>query len=237
MYTELVKGRALVLALSIMTSVVASCGGGTTGTSSTDSVKFAGYAEQQDGNRAPFLSMTVSSGASGADLKNSGTDAAGDFAMVLPADERFLVVDVVGVGSTTVRRQQQGPGTLSTKLSVTATGGLASGLQFEAQVLAANLCPNLSANGDELVVIGEDKVVPCPATFSIASRDLSLAGFTGAVVATCGAVAMTVNSAQAYTAGELTLDISPALSAGCRDIRVVISHPQAPGLESLFLVR
>jgi len=64
-----------------------------------------------------------------------------------------------------------------------------------------------------------------------------LGGFSGAVKATCGKVSMTVNSAQANAAGELTLDMSPALSAGCRDIRVVISHPQAPGLESLFLVR
>jgi hypothetical protein len=236
MYATIAHHAAKLFALTLVTFAITSCGGGTTGTSSTDSVKFAGYAEQSNGDRAPFLSMTVSSGTSGEDLRNSGTDSDGDFDMVLPASESSLVIDVVGVGSTTMRRLQQGPGTLSTKLAATGEG-LESELQFEAQVSEQNLCSNLSASGDELIVVGDDDQVPCPATITIASKELTLYDFNGAVVAKCAGAVTTLTTAQASADGTITLDLSAAISGGCSEIRLVLSHPQAPGLESVFYVK
>lgn len=236
MRTEVTKQRSRVLVFSIVVSVLSSCGGGTTGTSSVDSVKFAGYAEQSNGSRAPFLSMTVSSGSSGEDLQDSGTNADGDFAMVLPAEESSLVVDVVGVGSATVQRQQQGAGTLSAKLSATSLG-LQADSQFEVQINSANLCPNFSASGDELLIVGDEEIAPCPATFAVASRVLSLRDFDGAVVATCGNTVSILDTAQAGTDGQVTLDLSTALTRDCQNITVEISHPQAPGLKSVFSVK
>ena len=236
MRTTIAQHGAKLFALATIALGLVSCGGGTTGTSSTDSVKFAGYAEQANGGRAPFLSMTVSSGTSGEDLKDSGTNAQGDFAMVLPSRESSLVVDVVGLGSTTLRRQQEGPGTLSAKLSA-SDEGLQSGLQFEAQLSEQNLCPNLSVSGDELIVIGDDGQVPCPATMAIASQELTLRDFQGSVVARCAGVLNTGTPARSSSDGKLTVDLSSALNGGCDEIRIVLSHPQAPGLESIFYVK
>jgi hypothetical protein len=236
MYATIAHHGAKLFALTIITVAIASCGGGTTGTSSTDSVKFAGYAEQPNGGRAPFLSMTVSSGISGEDLESSGTNADGDFAMALPSSESSLVVDVVGVGSTTMRRQQEGPGTLSAKLSDTGDG-LVSGLQFEAQVTEENLCPILSVSGDELVVIGDDAQIPCLATIAIASQELTLRNFEGSVVARCSGAITTLTTARSSADGKLTLDLSEAINRECDEIRIVLTNPQAPGLESIFYVK
>lgn len=236
MYTTIAHYGAKFFALATIALGLISCGGGTTGTSSTDAVKFAGYAEQANGGRAPFLSMTVSSGTSGENLKDSGTNAQGDFAMVLPSTESSLVVDVAGVGSTTLQRQQKGPGTLSAKLSATGEG-LQSGLQFEAQLSEQNLCSNLSVSGDELIVIGDDSQAPCPATISIASPELPLRDFQGSVVARCAGALDTGIPATSSSDGKLTVDLSAVLNGGCDDIRIVISHPQAPGLESIFTVK
>ena len=225
MRTTIAQHGAKLFALATIALGLVSCGGGTTGTSSTDSVKFAGYAEQANGGRAPFLSMTVSSGTSGEDLKDSGTNAQGD-----------LVVDVVGLGSTTLRRQQEGPGTLSAKLSATDEG-LQSGLQFEAQLSEQNLCPNLAVSGDELIVIGDDGQVPCLATIAIASQELTLRDFEGSVVARCAGALNTGTPVRSSSDGKLTVDLSAALNGGCDEIRIVISHPQAPGLESIFYVK
>lgn len=236
MYATIAHHGAKLLALTVITFAIASCGGGTTGTSSTDSVKFAGYAEQTNGDRAPFLSMTVSSGTSGEDLRNSGTNADGDFDMALPASESSLVIDVVGVGTTTMQRLQQGPGTLSTKLAATDQG-IQSELQFEAQVSEQNLCSSLLPSGDELTVVSDDDQVPCPATIAIASQELALRDFQGSVVATCASEVSTLTTARADADGKVTLDLSGALTGGCTEIRIVVSHPQAPGLESVFYVR
>ncbi len=236
MYATIAQHGARLLALTTIAFVVTSCGGGTTGTSSTDSVKFAGYSEQQNGGRAPFLSMTVSSGTSGDDLKDSGTNEDGEFAMVLPASESSLVVDVVGLGSTTVRRRQEGPGTLSTKLSATSEG-LESRLQFEAQISEQNLCSNLSVFGGELSIVGDDNEVPCATTISIASEDLPLADFEGAVVARCAGTLNTLYTAKSSASGQVALDLSAAIAGECVEIQIVISHPQAPGLESIFDVK
>lgn len=236
MYATIAHHGAKLFALTLITFTIASCGGGTTGTSSTDSVKFAGYAEQTNGDRAPFLSMTVSSGTSGEDLRNSGTNADGDFDMVLPASESSLVIDVVGVGTTTMRRLQQGPGTLSTKLAATGEG-IQSELQFEAQVSEQNLCSSLSASGDELLVVGDDNQVPCPVTIAIASQELTLRDFEGSVVARCAGANDTLASGRANADGKITLDLSAALTGGCSEIRIVVSHPRAPGLESVFYVK
>jgi hypothetical protein len=236
MHATIARNRARLVALTIIACISTSCGGGTTGTSPTDSVKFAGFAEQANGSRAPFLSMTVSSATSGEPIKESGTDAQGDFAMILPAQESSLVVDVVGVGSTQVQRQQQGSGTLSAKLSATEQG-LESRIQFEAQLTEQGLCSDLSISGDELIISGDSANAPCPVTISVASQDLSLTGFEGDVVGTCVGTLSTLTSERAASDGTITLDMSAAIKSGCNELRIVISHPLADGLESTFTVR
>ena len=135
-----------------------------------------------------------------------------------------------------MRRLQQGPGTLSTKLAATGEG-LESELQFEAQVSEQSLCSNLLVSGDELIVLGDGDTGPCPATITVASKELSLREFEGAVVARCAGALNALTTARASADGKVTLDLGAAIYKGCSEIRLVVTHPQAPGLESVFYVK
>lgn len=225
------------LRLSVLVALtLASCGGGTTGTSPTDNLKFSGYAEQSDGSRAGGLSMTVRSGATNQDLKESGTDPQGDFEMRLPESESSLVVDVVGVGATTVRRLQQGAGTLAAKLSA-GQGGLGADLQFEVQVDTSDLCPILSAQGDELLVTSSDLVSSCLVTFRVASPGLDLGQFSGKLLGECNGSDVTISIGQSDPSGHVHIDLGQAFARGCRTMSVIVETPNAPGLQAEFFVK
>jgi hypothetical protein len=227
-------GRTIFSLLLLVS--VASCGGGTTGTSATDSVKFAGYAQTANGERASGLSMSVQSATTNQTLVNSGTDDSGDFSMTLPSDEDAFVVDVKGVGTTTISRKQRGAGTMASTLAVTNSGALVATDFFEAQIDASSLCASLTANGDELIVSGDVGTGPCPVTFTIASQQLSLNSFRADVEGVCDGTRQLVTSARSSSAGTVTVDLNEAFARGCGDVQVSISSVKAVGLTSIFSV-
>ena len=229
-------GRVSAGVITLALGVFIGCGGGTTGTSSSDSVQFSGFAEGVDGVRAARLSMTVTSAATSENLVDSGTDDSGDFSMELPADEEAFVVDVEGVGSTQIARQQRGVGTMTSKLAVTSAGALVAEDVFEAQPIGSILCASLTLNGSAIVIAGNVGNAPCEVAFSVASRSLPLTSFRGEVTASCAGSTETVTSAGASAQGVITLDLNYAFSRGCSDIKVSITSPQAPGLRSEFPV-
>ena len=230
----LFRMRAGIVALSL--GILAACGGGTTGTSSSDSLRFSGYAEGADGVRAGRLSMSVASAATSESLVDSGTNDAGDFSMELPAEEEAFVVDVEGVGATQIARQQRGAGTMASKLSVTSTGALMAENVFEVQALGSVLCASLTLNGSALVVVGDVGSAPCKVAFSVASKSLPLTSFRGEVVALCAGSMMTISSAAASSQGVITLDLNEAFTRSCSNITVFIASSRAPGLQSEFPV-
>lgn len=217
-------------------TALASCGGGTTGTSSSDSLRFSGFAQDADGARAARLSMSVTSTATNENLVNSGTNDSGDFSMELPAEEQAFLVDVDGVGTTAISRQQRGVGTMASKLSVTSAGALVAEDVFEAQPIGSTLCASLSLSGSAIVVSGDVGEAPCKVAFGVASRSLPLNSFRGDLVASCAGTAETISSAGASSQGTITLDINEAFARGCSDITVSITSSQAPGLRSEFPV-
>lgn len=217
-------------------ATLSSCGGGTTGTSSSDSLRFSGFAQDADGARAARLSMSVTSTATNENLVDSGTNDSGDFSMELPAEEQSFLVDVDGVGTTTISRQQRGVGTMASKLSVTSSGALVAEDVFETQVLASPLCQSLTLNGSSIVVSGDVGQAPCEATFAVASNSLPLTSFSGRVEATCAGSRAFVTSANSSSEGQITLDLNAAFRRGCSDIEVVVSSRLAPELQSAFQV-
>ena len=227
-----VRAGVMTLALGIFIG----CGGGTTGTSSSDSVQFSGFAEGADGVRAARLSMTVTSAATSENLVDSGTDDAGDFSMELPADEEAFVVDVEGVGSTRIARQQRGVGTMTSKLVVTSAGALVAEDVFEAQPLATALCASLTVSGSTIVVSGDVGEAPCKAAFGVASQSVPLTSFRGDLIGSCAGSIETISSAGASAQGVITLDLNDAFARGCSNIKVSITSPRAPGLRSEFPV-
>lgn len=231
----LMNGRLVFT--TALTCVFASCGGGTTGTSSTDSVKLAGYAVESSGARAGGLTMTVKSGATNQDLEDSGTNEEGDFSMELPASESSLVIDVDGIGSTTIQRQQQGAGSITTKLEATTQGTLSAANLFEVQIVSGSLCQGLTAEGTQIVVTGEIASGPCPVPLQIASVDVQLGSFVASALATCDGGSSVVSSARANAQGRVVVDLAEAFSRGCEDLNIVVSSAEAPGLRSEFSVQ
>jgi hypothetical protein len=212
------------------------CGGGTTGTSPTDSLKFSGYAEQSDGTRAESLTMTVRAGSTDEPLVNSGTDTQGNFQMDLPGTEEAFVVDVDGIGSASVTRDQSGDGAMTAKLSVTSKGSLEVSSFFESQVMEATLCEGLSIRGTTLVISGKIEQGACPLTIAVASEQLAVTRFEGQLLATCNGSFTTVAQSMASPDGRIDLDLNAALSRDCNDLSIVVSTPQAPDLKNVFQV-
>lgn len=237
MFKEVSTQRLFVSVVVWSLLSLAACGGGTTGTSSTDTVKFSGFAEQSNGGRAPFLSMTVRSGLTNEDLEKSGTDSKGDFSMSLPASEQSLIVDVSGVGITTMQRQQQGSGLLSAKLSATKQGTLVARQQFEVQIDQATLCTQLASEGTELLVLGSAPDAPCPVTLIVGSETLSARLFRGSVVASCDNRSVVVSTTVASESGVLALDLQEAFLRDCSDIQLVVTNAQAAQLRATIPVR
>lgn len=225
--------RGLLVALVVMMSA---CGGGTTGTSSTDSLKFSGYAETANGQRASDLSMSVQSAATDQTLVDSGTDRRGDFSMALPSDESGFLVIVDGVGEATIVRNQSGAGTMTSKLAATSNGALMVKDLFETQIDPISLCSGLTADGDGVVVSGDVPSGSCPVTFRISSEQLPSNSFRGYVVGTCDGVRKTILTGLSSREGELTLDLAAAFTQGCVDIQMLISSTNASDLTATFFV-
>jgi hypothetical protein len=217
------------------------CGGGTTGTSPTDSLKFSGFAADANNQRLAGLSMTVRSGTSERDLEQSGTDTSGDFSMRLPDSESSLIVDVTGIGAVTVKRQLSGPGTISTKLATTRDNTLEARDLFEARVNEGSLCEQLAlASGDQILVTSSDLDKPCPVTIDIASRELSGADFKVTLSGVCGGALKNLATVSATNndgvISSATVDIEPAVTAGCKELEISVTHPRNKDLNAVFLV-
>lgn len=212
------------------------CGGGTTGTSPTDSFKLLGVAKQANGAPASSLSMTVRSSATDEPLVDSGTDAQGKFSMDLPAEEQSLVVDVTGVGQTRVNRNQRGSGAMATTLSVTTQGSLETRETFEAQVVPTDSLCEVVATGTTIQIARGDEQEPCIVNISVASQDLPLETFQGILTANCGG-SDTVLSVSPNRAGSgIQVNLQEALIRSCIDIKIQVSSTRNRELVTRFLV-
>jgi hypothetical protein len=231
---RLIVCTVLCLCLAISCS---GCGGGTTGTSSIGELKFSGVAEDADGTRAGELTMTVRSGGSDEALVDSGTNKNGEFAMDLPASEERIVVEVDGVGSTSIARQQRGDGTMSAKLAVTKEGTLTSRQFSESQVDRSTLCARLEVSGNIIRVVGPVGTEPCIVDIIVASEELSLESFTGTVRGVCSGTRTVVQESRAEGDGRLRLDLNRAFLEGCEGLEVVVRSSQTPELASIFVVQ
>jgi hypothetical protein len=181
--------------------------------------------------------MIVRSGTTNQALQEADTNAQGDFSMEIPASESSLVIDVEGVSSTTIQRQQQGAGSITTALAVTNQGELSTSKLFEVQLVSASLCKALTAEGTQLVVTGEIPSGSCLVPLQIASEDQQLTTFVASVFARCGENSSVVTSAQANAQGRVVVDVAQALSRGCTDVNIVVSSGEAPELISEFSVK
>ena len=231
-----IRRETLALVCSALILLGTGCGGGTTGTSPTDTLKFSGFAEAADGTRAPQLTMTVRSATTDELLADSGTDQNGDFLMVLPSSEESLEVDVSGFNSTTVARMQRGGGTLTAKLAVAPEGFMRAEQVSEAQIESSSLCSSLTISGSGLVITGPLPQEPCGVTVLVASQQLNLTTFSGTLRANCKGSPTVLQTAAVDAVGRVEFDLTPAFGTECSDLKIEVSSSQATGLQHVFVI-
>jgi hypothetical protein len=215
---------------------VGGCGGGTTGTSPSEGLRFNGFAEGADGTRAGALTMSVRSASSDEVLVDSGTDTRGEFDMELPAGEEALIVDVTGVGEAFVNRSQRGAGAITAKLKVNSAGALEASELFESQIDNTLLCEGVALNGDTVEITQAAIDDGCSVKISLASLELELDSFITRFLGKCEGDDVVLNQAKPDSAGAVTVSLDGARGRECSDLRIVITSNTAPGLVSVFPV-
>lgn len=216
MRSHLVRG----LATAIVCCALAACGGGTTGTSPTDSFKLIGITENSENNALPTTSMLVVSGTNDTVLVDSQTDSSGNFSMELPGDESSLIVDVQGTRSTPLTRSLLGSSIVSTKLSQDSAGALSFDETFEVQIDSSRLCEALEADRNQISWAGPAIPESCPVTFNVRTTGGDSSSIQATLRANCE---VSIASTNADSTGTVSIDIAPALAARCGTIEITVS--------------
>jgi hypothetical protein len=232
-YRRLNLASGVVLLLS---ALITGCGGGTTGTSSTDEFKFAGVAKSASGQPLSSTAMTVRSAGDDAELLQSATDSSGQFAMDLPASESSVVVAVGEARSAPLVRSFNGASVLSTEMVSTSAGDLEFQGTFEVQIDSANLCSALTAFGNQLYQQAPLSAGECVAAFSISSGESSAKNFSAAISGDCQASNVGNPLTDPQKGAQILIDLAPYLQAGCSRFEVVISHRASTERAASFAV-
>lgn len=210
------------------------CGGGTTGTSPSETFKLVGITEGPQQSPLPDTSMSVLSGADDQLLIESQTDRNGDFAMELPSDEQSLIVDVQGVKSAPLERRLLGEGIVSTKLRQDGGGALSFAETFEVQIDKDALCPALIAQGDQISQHTEWNSAidqSCPVRFLVRSRDLPISTVQVSLQSECD---VSIQSRSAEPDGTLAIDVAELLNSGCERAEIIVSARGSSLLSAVF---
>lgn len=212
------------------------CGGGTTGTSPTESLKFSGVAVQSNQRIAPALSMSVRSSRTDEVLVTSGTNKQGLFSMTLPADEESFVITVDRVGSAVVSRNTRGEAVATARLAVTRDDTLAAERLSEAQVDKTTLCSSLVVSSDRLIQQSEVSDTPCQVTIKVTAPEVAIESLRGSVTGVCDGQQIELAQSSLSPMGEVTFDLQQAFARGCSALRISIQDPQNPDLSQIFRV-
>lgn len=223
-----------LICIAIVASAATACGGGTTGTSPTDSFKLIGITENAQSNPLAETSMSVVSASNNNVLVDSQTDSNGNFSMELPADEPSLVVDVVGSRSTPLVRELLGSSIVSTKLVRDSSGFLSFSETFEAQIDRAQLCQALSADGNQLISNGLAVPSTCPVTFNVRSSYGNPSSIQATLRSDCEE--SVIARSNANNGGALSIDVAQVLAAGCGGIEITVSQSGSALQGAVFLV-
>jgi len=229
--------RKTQIVCSLVCLWLVGCGGGTTGTSPTDSLKFSGFAQQADGERAGSLSMTVRSAETEEPLVDSGTDANGEFVMKLPASEQSLIVNVTGVGDARVDRSQKGAGAIAATLDVNEQGALEIGELFETQAVATSSQCGVTVAGTSVQIADDRAQESCVVRIAVASKAFPVETFQGVLIARCRGTVEVLSVSRASAGSEIDVDLQPALAQGCEDIVIEVSSARNTELVSSFSVQ
>jgi hypothetical protein len=222
---------------SILSLVLVSCGGGTTGTSPTV-VKLSGTAQDQNGAGISNTSMTVSSAPSGEVLIASSTDSAGRFEMTLPSSETELDISVEGATPLIVERSISDSSAAFTSLKVDRASQSSLASQVEARIVGSS-CRGITftpLSVDATGVQGTPK--GCEVDLEVATGQVNAAPSVVVTSGRCGSGTKRRDLTLANTSGHqaLSIDIAPALSSTCEDLLIEVRANGAPAQAIQFEV-
>lgn len=223
---------ALIISLVIMSG----CGGGTTGTSSTGELRFAGYVKQSSGERVSFTPMVVRSGTDDEELLTASTDEQGDFEMSLPPAEIAVAIEIGGKRTPPITRSLVGSSVLSTVVTQGPEGDLETSGSFEVRIATDSLCASLRSEDNDLLIQG-DISPPCLVNFDTISSEYPLSTFNATLEGTCGSETSVIVSSSANPGGEISIDVSEASLRGCVPSRISLSSSQDSSRRIEILIR
>lgn len=222
------------LALLTFSLVVLGCGGGTTGTSPSDTFKLVGGTENAQQNALPRTEMSVVSGTSDQILVESETDTNGAFAMELPAGEDSLIVDIQGVRSSPLERELLGPSIVSTILRQDQTGSLSFPQTFEAQIDTSNLCEALTSDGNTLYILSDRQgefAESCTVRLRVRSKGSTDLILKATLQSSCTDARQPVLANPDDT---ISIDLSPIINSGCEEAEIVVSSDEQSLSDAVF---
>jgi hypothetical protein len=217
----------------VVALVLAGCGGGTTGTSSTGGFQLVGVTEDAKRAPIPLTSMNVLSGSSNEVLLASQTDSTGRFSMELPGDETSLIVDIQGTRSATLVRTLPGQSIVSTKLAQASSGAVSFSETFEVQIDTNQLCPALETENNQLFQNAEPLPSECPVTLLVKTNGTPISALRGLVRSGCN---VRIAESKVGNSGVITLDLAPVLSSQCGSIEIIVSRVNSPLQSAVFPV-
>lgn len=243
----MVKNRILKNRISqgtfiLVTLLLSSCGGGTTGTSSTGELRLQGRAEKIQGSPLAGAEMVVFSADSGRELLGSRTDAQGNFTMALPASETGLVLEIEGETTPQLNRHFSDSSVLTTvivKQSVSnerPTQGNSDNpsrrffdvrYTFELHINDLTLCTSLSTRNNKIFIDSPIESATCPIEIEAFSNELQGETFYSQLIGICDGDTMPLSLVRGNAEGRMTVDIGEASRKGCTSLYISTYSVQA----------
>jgi hypothetical protein len=213
-----------VLVISILLS--ASCGGGTSGTSTSGDFRLTGRVVDGSGRPQADTSMSAVAAQTGEAILFASTEGDGSFRMELPTSNAQVQIDVGGARTTAIAKTLEGPVTISTQVVVNGASASAQGT-FEAQVDAASICSNFVTDQNMIVQIESDPLPQCMATVRLVSNQIAQSDFRAQVVGVCDGRSRIFAEASS-AGGALSIDLSGTQDLDCEDVYLEVFAMNQP---------
>ncbi len=258
-------GQKLTRILSaVIFCFVVSCGGGTTGTSSTGELKMQGRAEKISGQPLSQAELVVFSTTSDKPLIASNTDLQGRFNLLLPGSEVGVTLELEGERLdpfirkykdssvlTTVIVKQSKPNANSDKNSkprlpsrrVFGENGSPKlpsrrffnvQYTFELHINTDTLCTALSTRDNQIFIDKPIELSECKIEIEAFSDELENESFYAQLIGICDENTMPISLSRATSAGVMTIDISEAYNRQCKSLRISAYSVRASDTRVVF---
>ena len=210
--------RDIMLTSLVWCILLCGCGGGTTGTSSTTTLRMTGRVEDPDGARVSSSSIVVIAEGKGP-VASTATDPQGEFEISISGDIEKFRIEVDQAPSSFVQRDTRGNAVMSTRV-VRSSDTSADVEFFEAQIEREKLCRGVQFEGSTIRIVDAQSVASCEVSAQIKAGPIFLSDFQSGIVGTCQGIPIILSMGSVID-GVARAGLA-GVTAECQDIRFVI---------------